>query len=234
MLSYIKQLYNLGDNNGDLVIKTKDDHIVKCHSFVMLYASDSIKMKLLKEDVHDAITLNYNKQIVDIVLNYLYSEKILESDLDINDVLDIFSLIHDLRMNNCTLELKNYYSRLFVNYINKNNWIHVLKSIYKLQKYSELYDCTLEYIKTVVLLDNDSIMDIQKSDIDNDIKCVLFDISLNTLQKLNDEISEYRKKKDDARKQLMNKVIKGSDDYESESSEESEPKPKKMKKRKAT
>jgi hypothetical protein len=206
MLSRIKTLYNSGENDGDVCITSADGFQISSHSYVVRYASETIKYKIDFEN-KSIIELNYDKKIIDIILNFSYSEDIHNIELDADEILSLFSLIHFLKMDNFIMELTNYYSRNFYKTLNLNNWLHVLCSIYNIDKYSDLFEPLIEYIKNSVMINNNALQTIIIESIDNEIKSFLLKICFTKINELNDNLNEIINDKDTLMKQHMNNVI---------------------------
>lgn len=217
MQSYLRELYNDGINDGDMQILSKDNHIIKCHKFVISYAT---KMLNLHDDNH--ICLDYNKIIIDIILNYTYSEKIVDIDLTVDEILSLFSLINYLDMNDYILELKNHYIRMFPDKLTKNNWLHILKSIYGMPKYSDLLESIIPYIQNVAIVDNDILSIINIDNLDNAIKNFLFKIALYKIIELNKCLNLAIDEKNNDRKEKLNHLLTTSDEscYDSDEDDE--------------
>ncbi len=219
MQSYLRELYNDGINDGDMQILSKDNHIIKCHKFVILYAT-----KILNLQDGNHISLDYNKNIIDIILNYTYSEKIVDIDLTVNEILSLFSLIHYLDMNDYILELKNHYIRTFPDKLTKNNWLHILKSIYGMQKYSDLLESIIPYIRDIAIVDDDILSIINMDGLDNTIKTFLFKISLHKVIELNKCLNLAIDEKNNNRKEKLNLLLTTSDElcYDSDDDNDEE------------
>ena len=206
MLSYLRELYNDGQNDGDVKILCKDNLIIHCHTFVVTYASDTLK-QFLKVKPNNSIYIEHNKKIVDIVFNFAYSEKIGDVDLDINEILSLFSLISYLRMNDFIFELKNYYARIFPDKLSIHNWLHVLKSIYGMEKYSDLLEVSIPYIKNIAIVDKNVKNILDTNNLDSDIKTFLLDIILDKVINLNDKLQSMIDHEQKEKKQQLNKLL---------------------------
>jgi hypothetical protein len=221
MLSHLKTLYNSGENDGDICIMLKNNHQLSCHSYVVKYASDTIKNKL-NQPHQNIIELNYEKKIVDIVLNFSYSEEIIDNDLTADEIMSLYNLINFLNMNNFIMELKNYYSRKFYKSLNISNWLHVICSIYNIDIYYDLYDPTVQYIKNSIIIDKNLLNNVNIDTIDNNIKTFLLKLSFQKIHELNTNLNNIIDIKDNAIKQKMNNIIKNVQINNNTSSQESD------------
>ena len=76
-------------------------------------------------------------------IQYIYKQK-LNAKITIRnnghsyETIELVSLIDHLKCTNIILILKNYYLRQFSVTLTDNNWLNILKSIFKIQKYNEL------------------------------------------------------------------------------------------------
>jgi hypothetical protein len=228
MQSYLQNLYNNGDNNGDIKLCSKDNVQFSCHSIVIKTLSNFISTY---NTLTQKITINYDKRIIDILLHYMYTEKILEEDLSIDDILSLFELISFLQVKNIN-ELKNYFTRQFPHKLNSDNWQHILRTIYGIQKYSPLFEQLTLFIKNIIFRNNKSISQIIDDNFDSCIKSYFLKISLLTIKDLNIDISNLIEEKDTAIKEKMNFIIQNSDeqndiDSDSDTDSDSDIEPKK-------
>jgi hypothetical protein len=95
MLSYIKNLYNDGDNDGDVMIRCLNDRIILCHSFVISFASNTLKNQILSKTSLDKsnileLKLNYDVKLVNILFGYVYKESISNTKLTVDEILSLY------------------------------------------------------------------------------------------------------------------------------------------------
>ena len=64
----------------------------------------------------EILELNYKKNIIGVVLEYLYTEKIKTVKLSPIDIIHLFKLISILKIDNIVFPLKKYYAELFFSY----------------------------------------------------------------------------------------------------------------------
>lgn len=121
MQSYLQNLYNYGDNNGDIKLVSKDNILLSCHSIVVKTLSNYFGNHNTSMCPDEKNNIHYNKKIIDILMHYMYTEKILEENLSIDEILSLFELINFLQVNNIE-ELKNYFTRQFPHKLNSDNW----------------------------------------------------------------------------------------------------------------
>ena len=191
MISLFRTLYNLGNNDGDMLIISKDKKQLNCHTYVINYASQALKKQYTLQPKF--MTINYNKNIIDIIFNYIYSERILEYKLSLEEILDLFSLINDLRLNINITKLNNYYAKYYSKLIDKDNWIRALLNVYNIPKYADLHDHAIKYIKDKILSKNAlSINDI--SDLDNELAKFVIKTLSKIIQEKDKVIKEHNKK----------------------------------------
>src|SRR5437016_890126 len=98
MITLLRNLYNNGDNTGNIIIKTLGKEIL-CHDYIIKNTSNFLKEVLEEKFLIGAriIELDYEHDLVNIVLNYMYSEKIIDKELTGNEIIKLYSLISLLR-----------------------------------------------------------------------------------------------------------------------------------------
>lgn len=180
MQSTLNNLYNNGNNEGDIILNLLDGTI-RCHSFVLIYTSSYFKnnMNTLKcsHDINimdyetgyesDGITyqlpLQTTKKIANIIMAFLYNEKVIDIDLNGQEIIELFDNIRSLQFGNFVIILKNHYMNKFKYEINTNNWLLLLKITINDNFYTVLTDKILDYYQNNILT---SIDDICESNID--------------------------------------------------------------------
>lgn len=126
-----------GENNGNVLIKTVDKEL-KCHDFVITQTSIYMREILENKITNNIIELDSNYEVVNIILNYLYSEKVIDKDLNANDIIKLYHLINQLKCPDTIIVLKHYYLEKFAKTINENNWNILLKMVFGISKFSNL------------------------------------------------------------------------------------------------
>lgn len=184
MFSRLKILYNNGDNNGEVIIKTLDKEI-RCHKFIIENICENINLQ------YNYIDLYYEYKLVNIVMNYIYSEKISDIDLSNYDIINLFRLLYDMKCYNSVIGLKNYYLKKFPKTLNDDNWIDSLKLVFGHTNYSELEQEILNYYQNSILTNNDSVdkLMLNSTPLNNEIENILFKLSLSKIYSLNEEIN---------------------------------------------
>ena len=184
MISTLRNLFNNGDNNGTIIIKTFDKDL-KCHKFVLSNTSEYFKESIEQATFDNVITLDVSTELLIIVLNFLYSEKIIDKELSGIDIIKLFALISQLRCVDFVINLKNYYLKKFPKTINENNWLFLLENVYNTMKYSDLQEELLRYFQNNILSNIEkSKIQVLKIAIDetaSEIKQTLFLICLKDL-----------------------------------------------------
>lgn len=245
MLSVLRNLYNNGENTGDINIKL-NDKTINAHSFVLFNTSEYFRIQMNSEDFNkntlievpiqnDIITITPNKtieiqcqyEIINIILNYLYSEKVIEKELSPTDIIELFSMIHTLQCHNSIIKLKNYYLLRFPKLLTPENWLELLEYVFNVNKFSELQDEILLYYKNIILNNTETINITEITEtyrhINGEIKNVLFSI---TIMKINTLV--YNMKNDNCNnnsiqtKRNLNKFLLKTDIDENEYDDEEE------------
>jgi hypothetical protein len=226
MLSILRDLYKNGDNDGNVIIKTKDKEL-KCHEFVISNTSDFFKSSINSDSYYNIIELDSSFEIVNIIMNYLYSEKIVDKELSANDIINLYNLINQLRCKDFIIPLKNHYLKKFPELLNELNWMELLKCVFNVNKYADFQDEILLYYKSNILtqledLDLNTIIDNYKY-VNEEIKTLLFTICLAKILSMNIEIKNNIIDKNITTKQNLNTYLKTiNDDSHSESEDEFE------------
>lgn len=218
MISFVKTLFNNGDNNGSIVIKTKDGKDIKCHDFVLKNTSDYFKEVIENEGFNGTIDLDSNSEIVTIVIEYLYSEKIIDRNLSGYDIIHLYHIITQFRCSDLILILKNHYLKKFAHLLNPDNWVELLKIVFNISKYSDLQSEIIDYYKNSVLTDPDAANQILLSrsyeNLDHSLTNLLYTILLERHIILHNET--MNKNLDDQHLETLNKYIKDMSDSDEE------------------
>src|SRR5579885_3469662 len=109
MLSFIRSLFNNGDNNGKIIIKTTNNKEIKCHDFILKNTSDYFKEIVEYESFNNIIEMDCSSEIIIIILNYLYSEIIDDKNLSCEEIIHLYYTINQLKCKNFINILKNHY-----------------------------------------------------------------------------------------------------------------------------
>jgi len=216
MFTILKNLFNNGDNNGEILIRTKDKDI-KCHEFIANFTSEFLKISIEKSDI---VELDFSSELVIIVLNFLYSEKVTDKELNAFDIIQLFNLIGQLRCHQSIIILKNYYLKKFPALITELNWIELLSYVFNISKYDEL-QTELINCYTNNVLTNPTLCNLYINngiDLDVQIKNLLFAISLKKINELSAEVLNLSTEKENKNKQdlnnYLNSVTGDSDDLD--------------------
>lgn len=231
MITRIRSLYNEGQNDGSITIKTIDKDL-KVHRFVLELTSDFFNESMKKNDLAETpqiITLDFYSDLVNIVLNYMYSEKIIDKDLSGSDIINLFNLISQVRCKDFIMNLKNHYLKKFPKVLDNTNWCNLLRTVYGISKYYELEEALLYHFKNTILTELDGGNFNKLSDtfslLEYNIKDQLFMISLDKIGKLNMDISRLMEETDEDSNHLNNFLKKpelSSDDENKDDIEEIE------------
>ncbi|ARF11150.1 hypothetical protein Klosneuvirus_1_7 [Klosneuvirus KNV1] len=222
MLTTLRTLYNQGDNDGNVIIKTTDHELI-CHDFVLKYTSDFFKNYIIMTGFDGIITLDYDSKLVNIVFNCMYSEKVIEQNLTGQEIIKLYALLDQLKCKNIEMIIKNHYLKKFPSTLTENNWMTFLRMVFNVEKYIELQKEILNYFANHILMNLETVnmylfSDIYK-DTDSDIKDTLFKICLEKIMSLTTELKTNMENEE--LKKKMNEYLKTDD-------EESDEEPKKV------
>jgi len=222
MLTTLRTLYNQGDNDGNVIIKTTDHELI-CHDFVLKYTSDFFKNYIIMTGFDGIITLDYDSKLVNIVFNCMYSEKVIEQNLTGQEIIKLYALLDQLKCKNIEMIIKNHYLKKFPSTLTENNWMTFLRMVFNVEKYIELQKEILNYFANHILMNLETVnmylfSDVYK-DTDNDIKDTLFKICLEKIMSLTTELKTNMENEE--LKKKMNEYLKTDD-------EESDEEPKKV------
>lgn len=228
MLSVLRSLYNEGDNNGNVIIKTHDKDLL-CHDFVLRYTSEFFKECMNVTTFTGLLELDHDSKLVNIIFNCMYSEKVVNEDLTGQEIIKLYALLNQLRCKDIEMIIKNHYLKKFPSTLNENNWMTFLRMVFNNEKYADLQKEILNYFAENILMNLETVnmylfSDIYK-DTDSDIKDALFKICLEKILSLTIEL-KTNSENDDVKKKL-NDYIK--DDEEISEEEPKKPMTKKKK-----
>lgn len=230
MFTILKSMFNNGENDGDVILRTINKDM-RCHSFVAKYNSELIKEQLDNCYFPGVVMIDYNSNLVNIVFNYFYSEKIIDIDLTGEEIISLFGLINQLRCQITINTLKNHYVKKFPKTLNDNNWLDLLKLVYGISKYSDLQEEVLSYFLNNILSNVESLECFMLSEYykytDEYIRDKLFQICLQRIIYITNEIQSYTQEtqvKNDTKKTLNNYIKNiGCESDEEQDSETEEP-----------
>lgn len=152
MLSTLRNLFNNGDNDGDIILITHDKAI-KCHSFILEYTSEYLRSCIKNDPYTKTIELDTGSELLCIVLNYCYSEKLVDKEVNWNDILKLYILLNQLKCGDNILVLKNHYLKKLYPLLNKDNWFEILKIVFNVNKFSDIEQVILTFYKNSILTD---------------------------------------------------------------------------------
>ena len=142
---YLADLFNNGENAGDIVIVSNDNVRMKCHTFVLEATTEYIKtLKSFRKqtnDVSNEIKLDYDAIIIRFVLNKLYNSDYENKNWppSAEDILEDIKLIEELQViPGIKTKVVNELVENFHKGIRKNNWIKLLEKTYQIDIYKEL------------------------------------------------------------------------------------------------
>ena len=212
MISILRTLYNNGENNGDILVKAKDGNLM-CHSFVLENTSLYFKSQIISNTFDKTLQLNFNVETVNIVLNYLYSEIIIDKELSVYDIMNLYDLISQLSCDNIN-PLKNHYLAKFNVQINDKNWCTLLNNVYGVNKYADFQECVLSFYRNNILHFLDVSYCGVKMNIDyytssnEGIRLLLFSICIEKLSELMAELKSTNNDDSIKKKQTLNIFLK--------------------------
>jgi hypothetical protein len=181
-------LYNNGINNGDVIIKTRNEEI-HCHKFVLESTSEYLSQIVKDESFIGTIQLNVSVDVCNIVMNYLYTEIIVDKKLTTDRILELITFVQQLKLFNYPVRLQQHYLCEFENLIDESNWLHLLNTIYNDTRYTDIQVKLFDYYYDVYLttLNNLSIQQIHEQflRINEQLRNELF---MDVLKKIRNEI----------------------------------------------
>lgn len=204
MISLLKNMYNNGNNQGDTIISCKDGTI-NCHYFVITQTSYYLNMITENDTNRDNgfnfhAKLDFSCELVNIVVTYLYSEKIIDKYISCFEIIDLINLICKLEIANDLCDnLVSYYMRKFPEQLTENNWLGLLRNTYENANCAYLTKTILDYYKNDVLenlctQNKNGLLDLFKilyDTNDKNIQTILFALSLDKIIGLNEQISNF-------------------------------------------
>ena len=228
MLTVLRTLYNDGDNDGNVIIKTHDKDLL-CHDFVLKYTSDFFKEYMNVTTFTGLLELDYESKLVNIMFNCMYSEKVVDEGLTGQEIIKLYALINQLKCKEIDMIIKNHYLKKFPSTLTENNWMTFLRMVFNIEKYNDLQKEILNYFAENILMNLETVnmylfSDLYK-DTDNNIKDTLFKICLEKILSLTNELKNNLE--NDVVKKKLNDYIK--DDEELSDDEPKKPIPKKKK-----
>ena len=139
MNTYITNLFNNGNNEGDITILTSDEE-VKCHSFILKYCTDF----QLKDATYFSFK-EYDSKTMKYLLNYIYNQTIQETELSCDDIINLFNLSEILSCKDYIKTLKNVLADKFYSQLTQDNWLCYYNQLYGDDNYAELQQVTINY-----------------------------------------------------------------------------------------
>ena len=212
MLSILRTLYNNGENNGDILIKTKNGNL-KCHSFVLENTSLYFRSQIISTTFDKTLQFDFNVEIVNIVMNYLYCETIIDKDISVYDIMNLYDLISQISCDNIN-PLKKHYLAKYTIQINDKNWCTLLNNVYGVNKYADLQECILSFYRNNVLHFIDASSSGIKSTVDyyilsNDgVRMLLFSICIEKMSELIIELKSTNNEESLKKKHNLNIFLK--------------------------
>ncbi len=223
MLTILRTLYNNGENDGDIIIKTINEEL-RGHSFILKKTSDFFRICMSDPYFAGIIEIDSTSKIINIVINYLYSEKIIDDDLSPTEIIQLYNVINNLKCHQSITILKNYYLQKFPKLLNQNNWIELLTYTFNISKYTELQEELLTFY-TNYILNNIQTIDLHTIDnlykpVNDEIKNILFSIALQKVYSLTNEIKNNTSQQENITKHNLNTFLINASEYEEAISEE--------------
>lgn len=235
MLSILRTLYNNGQNSGDVILRIKDQDI-KCHSFVLETTSEYFRSCIKTDDFNGIIELDLSFDIVSIIVNFLYSEKIIDKDLAANEIIRLFTAIGDLHCMDSIIILKKHYAKKFPKLLNEDNWHILLEYVFNTNKYTDLQEMIMEYYENTILnnIDLENLYNLKNAFItmNGEIKNALFGVALKKINILLEEIKDNSSETKMALNGYINDIDQDDDIVESADLEEEHEEPVKQKPKK--
>jgi len=142
------QLFNNGDNDGDIVINCDDNIKIKCHSFIFkrqcLFALASYHFNEGKINTFD---LTYSSKLIRMLISKMYKYKYIFDDLSPNEIITMITLSDYLQMEQFDV-IVDELSMLFESQLNAENWIELLEVVYA---YSHLKQLEIKIINYIII-----------------------------------------------------------------------------------
>jgi hypothetical protein len=149
-------------------------------------------------------------EITNIIINFLYSEKIIDKDLTAGEIIRLFTAISSLQCSDSIIILKNYYAKKFPKLLNEDNWHVLLEQIFNTNKYAGLQEMIMEYYENNILnnIDLETMFSLKDTFafMNGEIKNVLFAISLKKINALLEEIRDNSSETKIALNQCINDI----------------------------
>jgi len=223
MLTILRTLYNNGENDGDLIIKTINKDL-RGHSFVLKNTSEFFRICINDSYFTGVVEIDSTYKITNLIINYLYSEKIVDDDLSPTEIIQLISTISNLKCHQSITILKNYYLQKFPKLLYQNNWIELLTYTFNISKYAELQEEILMFY-TNYILNNIEITDLHTIEnlykpVNDEIKNILFTIALQKVYNLTNEIKNRTLEQENVTKNNLNEFLVNASEYEEAISEE--------------
>ena len=179
--------FNDGNNDGDTIIYSEDNEMIKCHSFVIMNISGYFKSlynfnnsKELKE-----FKLCYSIKLIKLIINVMYNsnyqyEKTIQLSLD--EVIHLIKLIDELLIEINIDKFKKQFFIIIKRNINLENCVEILIQLYEFDIYKSLVNYIIDYI-CYQIYENDNTMIINKiyetnkhlnSDLQKQLICNIF------------------------------------------------------------
>jgi hypothetical protein len=146
MNTFITTLFNNGENDGDIKIITNDG-VFNCHSFVLKYCTDF----QLDSIVENQIPIGYNRNVALVVFGYMYTPKVPEFDIGLDDIISIFKCVNDFKCKPYVTDLKQYLGGEFLKQLTVTNWITYFDMLYGKPIYFEINSALITYYTTNIL-----------------------------------------------------------------------------------
>lgn len=165
------ELFNNGDNDGDLVIISKEKESIRCHLDVVKKGADYFKGLDSYQNNSGGVSvkqifMDYPIDHIKLLINYLYNpvgSLYCESGIDyenfsIEELLDLYKMVDELIVVVNRDSIENELVSSFSNLLNEQNWKSTLEYIYKFDVYDDFTKKVFEFYfnliqKKGVLLD---------------------------------------------------------------------------------
>lgn len=145
MNTYITNLFNDGDNEGDLTIVTKDGDF-KCHSFILKYCTD------FQINDYTCFTFEeYDLKMMKFLFNYIYNQTLQDVDLSPEDIINVFNISEMLSCKDYINGLKTELANRFYGQLTVDNWIQYYDQLFGEDIYNQLNDVIMNYYSECIL-----------------------------------------------------------------------------------
>ena len=131
-------LFNGGNNDGNIIVRSQDDVELRCHKFVVVLSShffkSAIAFKKQAEVPRRVVELDWPATIVTEALALMYNQAHqFDPKLTASDIIRLHCLIDFLQFNRTVEELENITNGIidaFGTKLNSDNWLPLMQEVF--------------------------------------------------------------------------------------------------------